>query len=74
MRLVGALCSDQAGGVPGGAARELTAFQQQHILPTELCQVPGDARTRDSGLNVQPAGGPANRRANWRALAGAWTG
>ena len=41
----GAELRDQAGGVPGRAAGELLAFQEDHVAPAELGQVIGDGAT-----------------------------
>ena len=47
----GAQLRHQASGVPGGAAGQLPALQQQHILDAEFCQVVDDRATDDAATD-----------------------
>src|SRR5262249_29225547 len=76
----------EPGGVPGGAARELLALEQQHALLAELRQVVGDGAADDAaaddddlGLGGEHGGHGCFRmpRVSWRlcyATAGSTTG
>src|SRR5262249_37058874 len=46
----------QAGGVPGGAAGELLALEQQHVLPAELGQVIGERAADDAAADDDDLG------------------
>ena len=52
----GAQLADQAGRMPGGAAGELLAFEQQYVGPAELGQVIGDRAAGDAAADDDDAG------------------
>ena len=53
--------ADQARGVPGRAAGEPPALEQQHVLPAELREVPGDRGARDAAADDDGAGAGGQR-------------
>ena len=57
----GAQLPDQAGGVPGGAAGELLALQQQDIGDAELGQVIGDRAADDAAADDHDVGAGGER-------------
>src|SRR6266446_6723321 len=48
--------ADEPGGVPGRAARELLALEQNDVTPAELDQVIGDAAAGDAATDDDDAG------------------